>query len=70
MKKFKEAGNSRNIYEKEWDKSCFQQDIVYVAYKDLHTKSVSDKVLRNKVLRKLLVILNMIDIKYFFYCSH
>ena len=29
IKKFKEAGDSRYIYQNELDKACFQQDMIY-----------------------------------------
>ena len=34
IKKFKEAGNSRYIYQSELDKACFQRDFVYGYFND------------------------------------
>ena len=45
IKKFKETGDSRYIYQNEWDEACFQHD---VAYRDLNRITFSDKVLRDK----------------------
>ena len=35
IKKFKETGDSRYIYQNEFDKSCFQHDVAYGDFKDL-----------------------------------
>ena len=48
IKKFKETGGSRCIYQNEWDKSCFQNDIVYGDFNDLYRRTFADKVLRDK----------------------
>ena len=45
-KKFKEAGDSRYIYQNEWDKTCFQHDMAYVDFKDLTRRIGSDKILK------------------------
>ena len=34
--KFKETGDSRYIHEKELDVACFQHDMTYGCFKDLH----------------------------------
>ena len=44
IQKFKEAGDSRYIYQNELDKICFQQGMAYGVFKDLSTKTVSDKI--------------------------
>ena len=49
MKKFKEAGYSRYIYQNELDKACFQQDMIYREFKDLNRRTFVDKVLHEKV---------------------
>ena len=47
-KNFKETGNSRYIYQKELNKSCFQQYLSYGDFKDLSRKTAADKVLRGR----------------------
>ena len=39
---------NRYIYKKEQDLTCFQYDMVYVDFKDLPRKAISDKVLQEK----------------------
>ena len=48
IKKFKETGESRYIYQNELDKTCFQHDLAYGDFKDLHRRTIDDKVLRDK----------------------
>ena len=48
--KFKETGDTNNIYKNELDKACFQHDIAYGNFKDLARRTASDKVLKNKAL--------------------
>ena len=48
IRKFKETGDSRNIYRNELDKACFQCDMVYGNFKDLAKGTASDKILRDK----------------------
>ena len=55
------TGNT-NIYRKDLDKACFQHDMAYGRYKDLTKRTEPDKVLKDKLL-KLLVIKNMMDMK-------
>ena len=50
-KKFKEAGDSRYIYQNEWDKTCFQHDMAYGNFKDLTRRIGSDKILK---IRKMM----------------
>ena len=47
IKNFKETGDSRYIYQNEWDEACFQHD---VADRDLNRITFADKVLRDKAL--------------------
>ena len=46
MKKFKETGDLRYIYQIESDKTCFQHD--FKDFKDLYRTTIADKVLRTK----------------------
>ena len=48
IKRFKETGDSRHIYQKELDKACFQHDMAYEDFKDLNRRSFADKVLLDK----------------------
>ena len=47
IKKNKETRNSRNIYQNELDKACFQYDLAYEDFKNLNWKTAADKVLRD-----------------------
>ena len=46
--KFKEAGDSQYIYQKELGKLCFQHDMAYGDFKDLTRRIASDKILSDK----------------------
>ena len=48
IKKIKETGNSRYIYQNELDKACFQHDMAYGDFKDLNRRTFADKVLCDK----------------------
>ena len=48
IKKFKETGDSRYIYQNELDKACLQHDMAYGDSKDLTRRTASDKILHNK----------------------
>ena len=48
IQKFKETGDSRYIYQKKVDKSCFQHDMTYGDFKDSPRRTAFDKVLRDK----------------------
>ena len=54
IRKFKETGNSRYIYQSELDKVCFQHDMAYGDFKDLTRRNASAKILLDR---------NMMDIK-------
>ena len=47
IQKFKQTGDSRYIYQKELDKTCFQHDMAYGDFKYL---TASHKILRDKAL--------------------
>ena len=49
IQNFKETGDSKNIYQNELDKVCFQHDMAYGDFKDLPRRKAADKVLRDKV---------------------
>ena len=42
IQKFKEAGDSRYIYQNKLDKACFQNDMAYDDFKDLTKRTASD----------------------------
>ena len=48
IRKFKETGVSRYIYQKELYNAYFQQNMAYGDFKDLPKRTASDKVLRDK----------------------
>ena len=48
IKKFKEAGDSRYIYQNQLDKAYSQHDMVYGDFKDLISRTTSDKILHDK----------------------
>ena len=49
IKKFKETGDSRCIYQNELDKACFQHDMAYEDLKDLNRRTFADKVFWDSV---------------------
>ena len=65
IQKFKETGDASYIYKNELDKECFQHDMAYGDFKDLKKRTFSNKILRYKAIKHLIVlkILNMTDIK-------
>ena len=48
IQKLNETGDSRCIYKKEPDKTCFQLDKAYGDFKDLTRRTDSDKILCDK----------------------
>ena len=50
IKKFKETGDSRCIYQNELDKAYFQHGMAYGDFKDLNRRAGADKVLRDKAV--------------------
>ena len=48
IKKVKETGDSRYIYQSQLVKACFQHDMGYGDFKDLTRRTAVDKVLLNK----------------------
>ena len=48
IQKFKEAGDSRHIYQNELDEACFQNDMAYGGFKDLTRETASHKIMREK----------------------
>ena len=48
IKKFKETGDSKYIYQNKLDKAYFQHDMAYGNFKDLNRRTAADKVLRDK----------------------
>ena len=43
IKKIKETGDSRYIYQNKLDKACFQHHMAYGDFKDLNRKTIADK---------------------------
>ena len=48
IRKFKDTGDSRYIYQNELDKACFQHDMAYGDFKDLTRRTALDKILHYK----------------------
>ena len=48
IQKFKETGDTNNIYKNELDKACFVHDAAYSDSKDLTKRTVAGKILKNK----------------------
>ena len=48
MKRFKEVGDVRYIYQNQLDKTCFQHDMTCGDFKNLNRGAASDKILRDK----------------------
>ena len=48
IRKFKETGDSRYIYQNELDKACFQHGITYGSFKSLTRRTAGDKVFHDK----------------------
>ena len=53
IQKFKEAEDSRYAYQNELDKACYQCDMVYGGFKDLHIRTASGKILKHLILQKI-----------------
>ena len=49
IQKFRETGNLRHLYGNALDKACFANNSEYSYSKDLRKRTISDKVLRDKV---------------------
>ena len=47
IKKIKETGDSRYIYQNKLDKFCFQHDMAYEDFEDLNRGTFADKVIFN-----------------------
>ena len=47
LQKFKETGDSKDIYQNKLDEACFQHNMAYGDFKNLPRRTTSDKVLHN-----------------------
>ena len=47
--KFKETGNIKHLFRNESYKACFPHDVGYSHSKDLAKRTISDKILKNRV---------------------
>ena len=61
IKKIKEAGESRYVYQNELEKACFQHGMPCGDFKDLNRGTAADKVLRDKAFN-MVKIQSMMDI--------
>ena len=48
------------MFNNELDKACFQHDMAYGGFKDLTTRTASDKILP---VKHLILLQNMMDVK-------
>ena len=48
IQKFKETGDLGYIYQNKLDKACLQHDVAYGDFKELTSKTASEKVLHDK----------------------
>ena len=48
IKKIKQTGYSRHIYQNELDKACFQHDVTHGDFIDLYRRAAADKLLHDK----------------------
>ena len=48
IQKFRDTGDWRYIYQNKLDKGCFQHDMSYRDFKDLASRTVSNKIMRDK----------------------
>ena len=48
IKKFRETGHLKDLYRNELDKACFAHDAAYYDSKDLATRTISDKILKER----------------------
>ena len=60
IEKFMQTGNKDFIYKNELDKACFQHDMAYGKTKDLVKRTQSDKVLKDKAFRILVIQITMV----------
>ena len=60
IEKFMQTGNTDFIYRNELDKPCFQHDMAYGKTKDLVKRTQSDKALKDKHLKLLVIKIAMV----------
>ena len=48
IQKFKETGDTNDIYKNEFDKICFQHDMAYEDFKVLVRRTAPDKVFKDE----------------------
>ena len=51
IQKFRETGNLKHLYINELDKPCFAHDAAYSDSKDLTKRTISDKILKDRVYK-------------------
>ena len=50
IENLKETDHTKYIYKNEIDKACFQRDMAYGDFKELASRTTSDKVFRDKAI--------------------
>ena len=48
IKKFKETGDWKHVYQNKLDKACFQHDMGYGDFEDLNSRAFAEKALHDK----------------------
>ena len=51
IQKFRETANLKHLYRNELDKACFAHDAAYSDSKDLTKRTISDKILKDRVYK-------------------
>ena len=51
IRKFRETFNSKHFHRNELDKTCFTHDAAYSDSKDLPKRTISDKILKDRVYK-------------------
>ena len=60
IEKFMQTGNTSFVYKNELDNACFQHDMAYGKTKDLVKRTQSDKALKDKHLKLLVIKIAMV----------
>ena len=60
IEKFMQTGNKNYIYKNELEKACFQLDMAYGKTKYLVKRAQSDKVLKGKAFKILVIQITMV----------
>ena len=62
IQKFRKTGNLKHLHRMKLEKTCFGHDAAYFESKDLAKRTISDKILKKKLM-KLQETVDMMDTK-------